>query len=362
MFQHPTHLKKKNAILLIEQLLNLLKEGSMLTDDTTIKEKKAHYSFDESLDELDETGADDSQISSDMSPKSLSVKGSSTDAFQRYLIGISKYKLLSRDEEKALLKKVHERNDQQAAQTLVTSNLRLVIKIAMDYSNLWMQNLLDLIQEGNLGLIKAVDKYKLEKNVKFSYYASFWIKAYIIKHLMDNWRLVKIGTTQAQRKLFFKLKSEKQKLKDNGFEPSAELIAERLSVPKKDVVEMDQRISGWDVSLDAPLTEDTDTARVEFMKTPINSLEDRVSQKQLQLILRKHVKEFRKEMDPRELHIFDQRIFAEEPQTLSEIGQKYGISRERVRQIQKGIIAKLKDAFKHDLPDYAVYSRRGMSN
>ncbi|MGD2024086.1 MAG: RNA polymerase factor sigma-32 [Desulfobacterales bacterium] len=334
----------------------------MLTDNKMIGEKTARFSFDESIDALDETGADDSQNSSEMSPKRMTVKESNTDAFQRYLIGISKYKLLTINEEKQLFRRVHERNDQQAAQTLVTSNLRLVIKIAMDYSNLWMQNLLDLIQEGNLGLIKAVDKFKLEKNVKFSYYASFWIKAYIIKHLMDNWRLVKIGTTQAQRKLFFKLKSEKQKLNDEGFEPSAELIAERLSVPKKDVVEMDQRISGWDVSLDAPLSEDSDTARVEFMKTPTNSLEDRVSQKELQLILRQRLKEFRKEMDSRELHIFDQRIFAEEPQTLSEIGQKYGISRERVRQIQKGIIAKLKDAFKHDLPDYAVYSTRGMSN
>jgi RNA polymerase sigma-32 factor len=125
---------------------------------------------------------------------------------------------------------------------------------------------------------------------------------------------------------------------------------------------MDQRISGWDVSLDAPLDEDSDTARIEFLKTPTNSIEDKVSQKELQLLLRQRLKEFRKEMDPRELHIFDQRIFAEEPQTLSEIGKKYGISRERVRQIQKGIIAKLKDAFKHDLPDYAAYSGSGMSN
>jgi RNA polymerase sigma-32 factor len=334
----------------------------MLTDDTMIGEKTAQYTYDESHDDLNESGASGSQNFSKLPPKSLSVKDSNTDAFQRYLIGISKYKLLTRDEEKQLLRKVHELNDQQAAQTLVTSNLRLVIKIAMDYSNLWMQNLLDLIQEGNLGLIRAVEKFNLEKNVKFSYYASFWIKAYIIKHLMDNWRLVKIGTTQAQRKLFFKLRSEKQRLEDDGFEPSAELIAERLSVPKKDVVEMDQRISGWDISLDAPLTEDSDTARVEFMKTPTNSLEEKVSQKELQLILRQRLKEFRKEMDPRELHIFDQRIYAEEPQTLSEIGQKYGISRERVRQIQKGIITKLKDALKHDLPDYAAYSESGMRN
>ena len=280
-----------------------------------------------------------------------------TDAFQRYLVGISKYKLLTRDEERALFKQFHSSGDKLVAQRLVTANLRLVVKIAMDYSSLWMQNLLDLVQEGNLGLIKAVDKYDLEKGVKFSYYASFWIKAYIIKHLMDNWRLVKIGTTQAQRKLFFKLKSEKQKLENDGFEPSAELISQRLGVPKKDVVEMDQRINGWDVSLDAPLTDDTDTARVEFLKMPTDSMEDNMSQKELQILLRQHIEKLRKEMDPRELHIFNQRIFADDPQTLSEIGKQFGISRERVRQIQKSIIAKLKDSFKQSLPDYEIYNK-----
>ncbi len=284
-----------------------------------------------------------------------------TDAFQRYLVGISKYKLLTRDEERALFRKLHSSEDKSAAQQLVTSNLRLVVKIAMDYSNLWMQNLLDLIQEGNLGLIRAVEKFKPEKNVKFSYYAAFWIKAYIIKHLMDNWRLVKIGTTQAQRKLFFKLKSEKQKLEDDGYEPSADLISQRLGVPKKDVVEMEQRINGWDVSLDAPLTDDTDTARIEFLKTPSDSMEDKMSQKEMQIILKKHIAKFRKQMDPRELHIFNQRIFAEDPKTLSEIGKQFGISRERVRQIQKGIIAKLKDSFKQSLPDYAAYSNSDAS-
>jgi RNA polymerase sigma-32 factor len=288
-----------------------------------------------------------------------SLSGSShSDAFQRYLAGISKYPLLTRDQERALVKRIKGLNDKQAAQELVTANLRLVVKIAMDYSSIWMQNLLDLIQEGNLGLIKAVDKYDPEKNVKFSYYASFWIKAYIIKHLMDNWRLVKIGTTQAQRKLFFNLKSEKRKLKEDGFEPSAELLSQRLGVPKKDVVEMDQRISGWDVSLDAPLTEDSDTARVDLLRMPFESLDEKVTQKQLNSILRQHIERVRKDMDSRERHIFNQRIIAEDPVTLSEIGKKFGISRERVRQIQKGIIAKFRDSFKQNLPDYAAYSDR----
>ena len=311
-------------------------------------------------------GANFNPMESVQSPKK-SVNGwhkSAADigAFQRYLVGISKYKLLTRSEEKALFKRVKDADDKQAAQKLVTSNLRLVVKIAMDYSSLWMQNLLDLIQEGNLGLIRAVEKFDPGKNVKFSYYASFWIKAYIIKHLMDNWRLVKIGTTQAQRKLFFNLKSEKQKLKDDGLQPSAELLSERLGVRKKDVIEMDQRINGWDVSLDAPLTEDSDTARIELLRLPADSLDEQVSQKELKSILRRQIKEVRKEMDERELHIFNQRIIAEDPKTLSEIGKEYGISRERVRQIQKDIIGKLRNSFKEYLPDYAAYGDRGKVN
>jgi RNA polymerase sigma-32 factor len=277
------------------------------------------------------------------------------NTLQNYLTSISHYKLLSRDEEQNLFKRLKEHGDSHAAHKVVTSNLRLVVKIALDYRRMWMQNLLDLIQEGNIGLMKAVEKFDPYKKVKFSYYASFWIKAYIIKHLMDNFRMVKIGTTQAQRKLFFRLKKEKQKLRDEGFEPRPELISERLGVSKREVVEMDQRINGWDVSLDAPLTDDTDTARVEFLKTSSESLEDKISKKEFETILHQRIAEFKKEMNQRELDIFNQRIFAENPETLAAIGKRYGISRERVRQIQKNIIAKMKESFKHSLPDYGVY-------
>ena len=286
-------------------------------------------------------------------------KSTYTDTLQRYLASISKYKLLSRDEERKLARRLRKHDDSQAAHALVTSNLRLVVKIALDYKRLWMQNLLDLIQEGNIGLMKAVEKFNPDKNVKFSYYASYWIKAYIIKHLMDNWRLVKIGTTQAQRKLFFGLNKEKQKLRDEGVEPRAKLISDRLGVSKREVVEMDQRINGWDISLDAPLTDDTDAARIEFLKTSSEPLEDKISKKEFDTILHQRIAEFKKEMNQRELDIFNQRIFAEDPETLAEIGKRYGISRERVRQIQKNIIAKMKESFKHALPDYAAYSEGG---
>jgi len=138
---------------------------------------------------------------------------------------------------------------------------------------------LDLIQEGNIGLIQAARKFDPYKNVKFSYYASFWIKAYILKFIMDNWRLVKIGTTQGQRKLFFKLKKEKQSLIDQGFDPKPKLLSEKLGVTVKEIVDMDQRLDSWDISLDAPLKEDSDTERIDFISTETESAEGSTGQK-----------------------------------------------------------------------------------
>ena len=278
------------------------------------------------------------------------------DPLQRYLTEISTYKLLTREEERELGIRVREKGDKDAAYRLVTSNLRLVVKIALEFQRVWMQNLLDLIQEGNIGLMQAVKKFDPYKNVKFSYYASFWIKAYILKFIMDNWRLVKIGTTQGQRKLFFKLKKEKQKLIDEGFEPKPKLLSERLGVSEREIIDMDQRLDGWDVSLDAPLKEDSDTERIEFVSTNSESIEDKVSKKEIEVLLHNKIAEFRKKMTPRELEIFDLRIFSDNPVTLQEIGDRYGISRERVRQVEKNIIKKMREFFKREIPDFASYT------
>ena len=278
------------------------------------------------------------------------------DPLQRYLTEISNYKLLSREEERELGIRVREHGDKDAAYKLVTSNLRLVVKIALEFQRVWMQNLLDLIQEGNIGLMQAVKKFDPYKNVKFSYYASFWIKAYILKFIMDNWRLVKIGTTQGQRKLFFKLKKEKQKLIDDGFDPKPKLLSERLGVSEREIIDMDQRLDGWDVSLDAPLKEDSDTERIEFLSTHTESIEDKVSKKEIEFLLHNKIAEFRKKMTPRELEIFDLRIFSDNPVTLQEIGDRYGISRERVRQVEKNIIKKMREFFKREIPDFASYT------
>jgi len=277
------------------------------------------------------------------------------DPLQRYLMEISNHKLLSRDREHELAVKIFEHDDREAAYEMVTSNLRLVVKIALEFQRVWMQNLLDLIQEGNIGLMQAVRKFDPYKNVKFSYYASFWIKAYILKFIMDNWRLVKIGTTQGQRKLFFKLKKEKQSLIEQGFDPKPKLLSERLGVTEKEIVDMDQRLDGWDVSLDAPLTDDSDSEKIEFISYDSESAEEQVSKKQMDNLIHGKIEEFRKLMTKRENEIFDLRIFSESPATLQEIGDRYGLSRERVRQVEKNIITKMREFIREELPDFASY-------
>lgn len=278
------------------------------------------------------------------------------DPLQRYLSEISQYRLLTRDEEVTLGKRVQEEGDPDAAYQLVTANLRLVVKIALEFQRVWMQNLLDLIQEGNIGLMQAVKKFDPYKNVKFSYYASFWIKAYILKFIMDNWRLVKIGTTQGQRKLFFKLKKEKQSLIEQGFDPNPKLLSERLGVSEREVVDMDQRLNGWDVSLDSPVKEGSNTDRIDFINEGTASAEDRVAQKEIEVLLHNKIAHFRKQMTDREVVIFDERIFSDTPLTLQQLGDRYGISRERVRQVEKNIIKKMREFFKSEIPDFEAYT------
>ncbi len=296
-----------------------------------------------------------SRQSSSSSSSSSSRALVKPDPIQSYLNEINRYRLLTREEEVELGQRIQEDQDQEAAYIMTTSNLRLVVKIAMEFQRIWMQNLLDLIQEGNVGLVQAVKKFNPYKNVKFSYYASFWIKAYILKFIMDNWRMVKIGTTQGQRKLFFRLKKEKQLLMDQGFDPKPKLLSQRLGVTEKEVVDMDQRLANWDLSLDEPLKDDSNTERIEFINTETNSSEDQMAKKQIEDILHTKVNEFKTSLNERELDIFEQRIFSDSPKTLQEIGEQYNVSRERVRQIENNILKKLKSFFKKDMPDFEMY-------
>jgi len=277
------------------------------------------------------------------------------DPLQRYLWEIGQYDLLSREEEKELAIRVRKREDPEAAYRLVTANLRLVVKIAMDFQRAWMQNLLDLIQEGNIGLMQAVRKFDPYKGVRFSYYASFWIKAYILKFIMDNWRLVKIGTTQAQRRLFFRLKKEKQELMSEGFDPKPKLLSERLGVSEQEIADMDQRLDGWEISLDAPIKEDSDDERIGFFATPAVSAETQVAKKEMEAILREKLASFEKGLNERELDILENRILSDTPATLQEIGERYGISRERVRQVENNMIKRMKSYFERKIPDFDLF-------
>jgi RNA polymerase sigma-32 factor len=274
------------------------------------------------------------------------------DALQAYLGEIRRYSLITKEEEIELGIRYREQNDQEAAKMLILANLRLVVKIAMDFHRFWMKNLLDLIQEGNVGLIQAVKKFDPHKGIKFSYYASFWIKAYILKFIMENWKLVKIGTTQAQRKLFFNLAKEKERLLSLGYNPEPKLLAERLDVKQDDIIEMGQRLGGWEVSLDAPVKEDSKQDYGSFLPSPEMAVDKQISVRERQELLKEKLDEFRETLAGKQRDIFDNRILADHPLTLQELGDKYRISRERIRQIQEKILKKAKEWLMEQIPDF----------
>jgi len=273
-----------------------------------------------------------------------------------YLREVRQYDLLSRKKEEELARRYREENDLNAAQNLVQSNLRLVVKIARDFRNGKMINLADLIQEGNLGLVHAVRKFDPAKKAKFSYYASFWIKAYIFKFILNNWSYVKIGTTQAQRKLFFNLKKTKNALAKEGLDPTPARIAARVGVTEAEVVQMEQRMQGRDDSLNEPVRSRVNEEQIDILSSDDDeSVEDRVADKQMRELVKQKALQFKSLLNPREADIFDKRIFASRPMTLQKLGERYGISRERVRQIEGNILKKLRDYFKGSIPDYELY-------
>ena len=274
------------------------------------------------------------------------------DPLQMYLLEIRNYNLLTKEEEVELAIRVRENNDQEAAYRLITSNLRLVVKIAMDFHRYWTKSLLDLIQEGNVGLIQAAQKFDPYRGIKFSYYSSFWIKAYMLKFIMENWKLVKIGTTQTQRKLFFNLAKERDKLLAQGFSPEPKLLAERLDVKETDIEEMTQRLGSSEVSINAPIGENGKDEFLSIMPDNAIELDEQISEVEGRVMLLNKLQEYRKRLSEKELYIFDKRIMSESPLTLQELGDKYSISRERVRQIQERIIKKIKKWLIEDIPDF----------
>lgn len=271
------------------------------------------------------------------------------DPLKQYLAEVSKYPVLSREDEFKLAEKVYKNKDKEAAQKLVISNLKLVVKIALEYYNTYL-NILDLIQEGNVGLMHAVKKYNPYKGTKFSTYASFWIRAYILKYIMDTWSLVKVGTTQSQRKLFYRLNKEKQKLEALGVFPAPQLLASTLDVKEGDIENMEKRLSYTDVSLESKLYDEGDDTILDTIKSNEN-VEEIVAEKEKQLLLAERINLFKTTLNEKELYVFENRIMAEEPLTLQDIGEKFNISRERVRQIENKVLKKFKDKFKGELKE-----------
>ena len=261
---------------------------------------------------------------------------------QLYLQEIGKYPLLKPEEEYELAVKHLTDGDVTAAHRLVTSNLRLVVKIANDFRQTQI-NLLDLIQEGNYGLMQAVKRYDPYKGVKLSSYAAWWIRAYILKHIMDNKSQVKIGTTAAQRKLFYSLKKEADKLLREYDTVDTKLLAERLDVKEREVIEMQQRLAAPDLSLDAPLGDDSDNTHLSLLASGEDSIENLMANEEVQRIFAEHLDDFKKKLTGRDLDIFKERMMSETPLTLQEIGDKYGITRERARQIEARIVKNLRE-------------------
>jgi RNA polymerase sigma-32 factor len=275
------------------------------------------------------------------------------DPLQLYIQDIRRYPLLSREDEHALAKKFVETGDVEAARRLVTANLRLVVKIAHEYRRAH-RNLLDLIQEGNVGLVQAVKKYDPYRGVKLSSYAAWWIRAYMLKFILNNWRLVKIGTTQAQRKLFFNLKKEKDKLEQAGFDSSSAALAEAMNVPEREVIDMEKRLGQGEMSLDAPVGRDDEGGRshLDMLESAGDTRPDvRAEGDEFRVLLREKLEAFAKTLRGRELTIFQERLLTDEPKTLQEIGESYGISRERARQLEKRLTDKLKKYLQAELGD-----------
>jgi len=278
-------------------------------------------------------------------PKEVEGVPARLDPLKIYITEVAKYPLLLPEVEREVTRLVYKDKNRDAAEKVTVSNLRLVVKIVMGYYNIY-HNILDLIQEGNVGLLYAVKKYNLYKGTRFSTYAQFWIRAYILKYIMDSWSLVKVGTTQSQRKLIYRLNKEKQRLEGLGLYPAPKLIASSLQVKEEDVVNMQARLAYNDIYLDAPLNDEGVDTMMDFLAAN-EDVEDIVSEKESQNALAEEIREFKTTLSEKEICILDDRLLADEPGTLGQLGAMFCVSRERV-QPQQGILKKAKARFNGD--------------
>jgi RNA polymerase sigma-32 factor len=276
------------------------------------------------------------------------------DSLSAYLREIQKHPLLRPEETQALAEKFVTTQDAEAAARLVTANLRLVVKIAYEYRRAY-RNIMDLIQEGNIGLMQAVKRYDPYRGVKLSSYAAWWIRAYILRFILNNWRLVKLGTTQAQRKLFFNLRKKRAELQALGVDPTDAEVAKQLNVPENEVAEMDARLQASERSLDAPIGDGDGraTSKIDTMPSQVEGPEALMADSELQGLLKEKLAAFRQTLvgKDKDIAIFDERLVSDEPLTLQELGDRFGISRERVRQLEQRLTGRLREYLRDEMGD-----------
>ncbi len=270
------------------------------------------------------------------------------DPLQRYLQEIHAYPMLTADEETSLAKKFHNENDIEAARKLVTSHLRLVVRIAMEYRSAY-HNLLDLIQEGTVGLLHAVKNFDPDKGARLSTYASWWIRSFVLKFILDNFRLIKLGTTKDQRKLFYNLMREKQRIEAMGYYATPEMLSKMLHVPAATVSEMERRLTQPEYALQAPVVAHKDGGESllqDFLAIDQEPADRTLEKIEEHDILRDKFKEFAGKLNEREKRIFQDRLLAELPTTLQDIADEYGITKERVRQIETKLLTRIREFLK----------------
>jgi RNA polymerase sigma-32 factor len=277
-------------------------------------------------------------------------------AFQRYLRSLEFVRVLPPEEERALARSYREHGDATAAARLVEGNLRLVVKIAEEYGR-GEDQLMDLIQEGNLGLLHALEKFDPERGVKLSSYAAWWIRAYILKFLLANFRVVRLGTTLAQRKLFYKLRRERERLERSGVQVETQQLADALQVRACDVAEMELRLASPEVSIDSPVRGDNPrtASSSNFIPADPGGRPDlQLEEGEFKRRLQSSVARFGAQLSGRERQIFLERLVSEEPLTLQEIGRRYGVSRERARQLESRLKEKMRLFLESEFADAQV--------
>lgn len=266
------------------------------------------------------------------------------DPMARYLAEIRRYPLLTPEEEREWAIRYFETKDPEAAEKLVTSNLRFVVKVAAEYSKFGAR-MIDLVQEGNVGLMHAVKEFNPYKGVKLITYAVWWIRGYIQEYLMRQYSMVRMGTTQTQRQLFYQLQRERQKLESMGQQAGIALLSSRLGIPENEVQEMEMRMRNRDLSLDAPLGDDERSTIIDLQTSPSEvSVDEQLGHQEELHLLRGKIEKIKEDLSDKEKYILENRLLSESPLTLQEIGDKYGMTRERARQLEARIIEKLKNA------------------